>query len=181
MPSQASLPSVRDHLLQRRIGCQCIGQCTGVGRIRATEFNGSGGAAALGVSGVGIHSGNGAPGNPDGGVEALVYIVAVERAWSWNRNEPVEIVDPKSVVAAGGGHIYGLPKSECVGEIEAPVGREAMQVNGGSRLPCRNTGERVVRVDIGEPRVLGVIHNASIQSHADGELVTSDFRLCVPC
>ncbi len=78
MPSQAGFPGSCDNLLERRIGGQCIRQGAGVGRICTTEFNGRRGAAALGVSGIGIHRGDGAPGNPDGGVESLVYVVAVE-------------------------------------------------------------------------------------------------------
>ncbi len=55
-----------------------------------------------------------------------------------------------------------------------------MQVNSGSILPCRNAGEGVVGVDIGEPRVLRVIHDAPIQSHSDGELVASDAGFGIP-
>ena len=63
-----------------------FGRAAGIGRIGAAEFNGRRRAAALRVSRIGIHGRDRAPGNPDGGIESLIHIVAVERAGSGNRD-----------------------------------------------------------------------------------------------
>ena len=121
LPAQAGFPGIRDHLLERRIGGQRIGQAAGCAGSAQPSSMDVGARLPWEISRIGIHAGERAPGDPDGGIESLKHIVAVERAGSGNGVEPVEIVDRIPVVAPGDGHIHVLPESERVGEIEAPV------------------------------------------------------------
>ena len=129
LAAQPGLPCSRDHLLKRRIACQRIGQTARIGRIGAAEFDRGRRAAALRIARIGVHGRDRAPGEPDGRVEALKYVVAIERARSGDRIDPVGIVDCEAVVAPGYRQIQVLGECESVGEIEAPVGSEAVQVD----------------------------------------------------
>ncbi len=189
--AQPHFPRVGDHLLERRIGGKRIGQAARGAWIGAAKFDRRRRPAALGESGVRVYAGDGAPGDSDGGIEALKRVVAGKRTRSGRWIQQIEIIDPIEVVAPGNRHVHVFPKRERVGEVKAPVrgvtfecylrvDRIAVAVHSRSVLPGRNADQGQVRKNIGEIGCLRVGHVIAIDESSGGELVPANAWISDP-
>ncbi len=92
-----------DHLVERRIAYESIGQIAGKIRVGAAEFDGGGSTVAFAVIAVKGVKAAGVIGEADGRIEALEDVYSGERAARAAGGQAVHIVDVGVVVAAGGG------------------------------------------------------------------------------
>src|SRR5581483_8582197 len=155
-PSQAAFPGAApdagfqrfgDHLLEGRIARERVRQIAWIIRIGATELDGGGRAASLGVAEIQVHGSIRAVGNARRGIKPVAAILPSERTGAGGRADPVPVIYGGAVVAAGDHEVPRISDRKCIDRVDAPSLWQSMEIDAGvHRRPV--VGGRAVLVRV---------------------------------
>src|ERR1035441_9002578 len=99
-PANPSLNGSRDHLIQRRVTGQSIGQVAGVVGVGTAKLDGCGCATAFAIAQIEVQETSWAEGDTHGRIESAENVLPIQRTGSGPGIEPVAVVDGRPIVTA---------------------------------------------------------------------------------